>query len=133
MPKEGLGERIRRYREDKQWTLSKLARKAGISKAYLFQLESGQSKRPSGETLFKMAQALGVTMADLMGKQIERKQEVEIPPSLQQFAEAHAEVPETDIEMLATIKFRGDRPKSVARWEYIYRSIRMSRNLDEGQ
>lgn len=125
-----LGERIRRYREDKQWTLSELARRAEISKAYLFQLESGQSKRPSGETLYKVARALGVTMADLLGKQMVRKQEVEIPPSLREFAKAHPDIPESDIEMLATIKFRGDRPRSPARWEYIYRSIKMSRNLD---
>jgi hypothetical protein len=35
--------------------------------------------------------------------------------------------------MLATIQFRGDRPQTRERWEYIYNAIRMSKDIDSSQ
>jgi len=37
----------------------------------------------------------------------------------------------TDVDMLASIKFRGDQPESIERWEYIYRAIKLSKPMDE--
>ena len=44
-----LSEKIKQLREKKEISLSKLAETAGISKAYLSQLENNVSKQPSGE------------------------------------------------------------------------------------
>jgi hypothetical protein len=44
---------------------------------------------------------------------------------------AKHKLPEADINMLASIRFRGEQPKTVERWEYIYSAIRGSRWLDE--
>jgi hypothetical protein len=31
----------------------------------------------------------------------------------------------------ASIKFRGDQPECIERWEYIYRAIKLSKPMDE--
>lgn len=56
-----LGERLRQVREKHGYTLTKVAEEAGISKAYLSQLERGQSDRPSSEILERLAAALGMS------------------------------------------------------------------------
>lgn len=46
------------------------------------------------------------------------------------FVKAHPEVPEADIEMLSQIQFRGEPPKSLECWEFIYQAIRNSEAMD---
>ena len=65
-----LSQKIRQLREEKELSLNKLAEIAGISKAYLSQLENNVSKQPSAEILFKIATALGTTIADLLEKPV---------------------------------------------------------------
>jgi transcriptional regulator with XRE-family HTH domain len=43
-----------------------LAKKAGLSEAYLSQLEAGDKKNPSPPTLKRIARALGVPVAELL-------------------------------------------------------------------
>ena len=54
-------------REQTQLSLSELARRAGISKGALSQLENGQAN-PTVETLWALAQAFGVPFSDLIGE-----------------------------------------------------------------
>ncbi|PZS29803.1 MAG: hypothetical protein DLM59_12160 [Pseudonocardiales bacterium] len=54
----------RTLREGAGLSLSELARRAGISKGALSQLENGQAN-PTVETLWSLAQALGVPFSDL--------------------------------------------------------------------
>lgn len=61
-----LGERLRQVREKHGYTLSKVAEEAGISKAYLSQLERGHSDRPSSEILERVAAVLGTSRDDLV-------------------------------------------------------------------
>jgi hypothetical protein len=42
--------------------------------------------------------------------------------ALEEFAVKH-NLPEADITTLASIRFRGEQPKTVERWEYIYRNV----------
>ena len=63
-----LSQKIRQLRKEKGLSLNKLAEEAGVSKAYLSQLENSVSKQPSAEVLFKIASALGTTIADLLDK-----------------------------------------------------------------
>jgi len=79
--------------------------------------------------LYALAQALGVTMSDLMGRRLLAAAAPEVPESLAEFAE-QAGLNEADIAMLASIQFRGERPRTPERWSFIYHSIRNSIQMD---
>jgi transcriptional regulator with XRE-family HTH domain len=67
---DDLGQRLRRFREERGWTQAALAEHAGVSKPYLSELEGSAGRRPSGQILLQLADALGVTVADLLGRQV---------------------------------------------------------------
>lgn len=128
---DGIGTRIQRYRHEAGLSLSALAAKAGVSKGYLHRLESDTSvTRPSGKTLYAVAEALGVTMSDLLGRKLLSDPPAQPPPALLEFA-ANDGLPESDVRMLASIEFRGEAPQTTERWRYIYNAIAMSRDLDK--
>lgn len=124
-----LGQRISRYRRDRGLSTSALALRAGISKSYLSILEADadETRRPSVRTLQRIATALGVLLSDLTGGAAAPG--VERTPELLSFASS-AGLPDSDIDMLASIKFRGQPPQSEERWRYIYNAIRISEPLD---
>lgn len=126
----GIGARIRRFRDDSGLSLSALAAKAGVSKGYLHRLEGDSTDaRPSGKTLYALAEALGVTMSDLLGRKLLGPAQADVPAALRQFAEDEG-LPEADVLMLAAIEFRGEAPRTKERWRYIYNAIETSRGLD---
>lgn len=125
-----IGARIRTLRTDKGLSLTELAGRAGISKSYLSTIEHGSGSRPGAAVLHKIATALGVTLADVLGRIVQSTPTDRIPESLQEFAEAH-NLPQVDIDMLAGIKFRGDAPRTAARWQFIYNAIVMSGQAEE--
>ena len=59
------GERIKRLRTSAGFTVSELARRAGLSQGYLSQIEMGRA-RPSVRALAMAAQALGVPLTSLL-------------------------------------------------------------------
>jgi transcriptional regulator with XRE-family HTH domain len=127
---ETLGSRLRQFRDERHMTLSELAAKSGISKGYISSLETGEhERRPSGRVLYSLAEALGVTMSDLMGRKLLPAATPDIPESLLEFSR-QAKLSEADTTMLASIRFRGEQPKTVDRWRYIYDSIRNSEQMD---
>ena len=119
-----LSEQLRRRREEKNLSAAELARRAGISKGYLSQIEQDDSIRPSGDVLYRLAEALGTTVADLLGRQA-RPMARGVSPSLRAFAE-EANLPEPDIRMLAQIRFRGEQPQSKEDWRFLYEAIQRS-------
>ena len=125
-----IGDRIRRYRHEAGLSLNQLATHAEVSKGYLWSLENEPDKRPSAETLYAIADVLGVTMSTLLGRRLLTEPPTGIPRSLREFAD-EKELPEKDVLMLAAIEFRGTRPQTRERWEHIYNAIRMSQTLDE--
>lgn len=128
--KETLGERVRRYRDERSWTLTELAEKAGVSKGYLSDIERGVDVRLSGDKLYDIASALGVTMSDLLGRELISEPKWKVSKSLESFALSHR-LPKSDINMLASINFRGEPPKSEERWALIYSAIRSSEWMDK--
>lgn len=121
-----LGAEIRRRREEQGLSLSDLARMAGVSKGYLSQIEHEQARRPSAQTTFKIARALGTSIGELLGEAEGRaKAEAEIPESLQEFA-SQVRLPEEELRMLAGIRYRGRVPRTADDWRFIYESIRRS-------
>jgi transcriptional regulator with XRE-family HTH domain len=131
--RETVGQRIRRYREERGLTATELADKAGVAKSYLSTLEHDEKgknvRRPSADTLYRIAEVLGVAMSDLLGKPIITAAQSHRPASLLKFAKSR-NLPEADIEMLAGIRFRGGEPKTAERWEFIYQAIKNSAPMD---
>jgi transcriptional regulator with XRE-family HTH domain len=129
-----IGSRVQRYRKEKGISLSQLARDAKVSKSYIWSIENPpegeHQQRPSGETLYAIAKALGVTMSDLLGRKLILERPHNVDPSLNEFAQREG-LNQADVDMLASIQWRGDGPKTIERWEYIYRAIVMSRQLDD--
>jgi len=58
-----LSQRIERLRKDKQMTQEELAEKAGLHRAYFWDIENGRNI--SIKTAYKVARALGVKLSDL--------------------------------------------------------------------
>lgn len=84
-----LGERIKKRRSELGWTQDTLARKAGVSKSFLSDVEN--SKRSiSADNLFDIARALSLSLDYLMageeGDQEAKPSEVQIPKALADFA-----------------------------------------------
>src|SRR5688572_23809274 len=127
---KALGLRIRRYRIDKGLNQTELATAAGLSKTYISELESGAGRRPSADVLLRISDALGVTIADLLGRSVRPKASSDIPSGLAEFAEREG-LNQADVMMLASIRFRGDAPQTAQRWRLIYDAIRTSKVLDD--
>jgi transcriptional regulator with XRE-family HTH domain len=131
MPESLLSENLKQLRSEKRLSQAALARKAEVSAAYLSELESGRGTRPSGQVLLRLAKALGVTIAELIGESVKPVNlNIEPDPSLLEFAKERG-LPSTDVEMLAAIRFRGDPPRTARRWAMIYDTIVASQMLDD--
>jgi transcriptional regulator with XRE-family HTH domain len=61
-----LGARIRALRTNKEITLPALAERAGISKGLLSTIETDETSNPSISTLYKIAEGLELTVADIL-------------------------------------------------------------------
>lgn len=125
---EGIGNRIASLRTEKGLSLSELASLAAVSKSYLSTVEKGSGSRPGAAFLHKIAQALGVTLADLIGREVVADSP-EIPTVLRELA-SERKLPVRDVEMLAGIAFRGEAPRTKERWEFIYNAIKSSVAMD---
>lgn len=127
-----IGIKIRKYREEKGMSAAQLAEAAEISRSYLSELENnkGDHKRPSADKLYAIGKALGVSMSELLGRPLITAPTTEPPPpGLVQFAQEN-NLPDSDVEMLASIRFRGDAPQTPQRWQFIYNAIKTSASLD---
>ena len=120
-----LAERLAQLRHEQGLSLSEVARRAQVSKAYLSQLEHGDSKQPSFEVVARVATALGVSVSKLTGQAAvwEPGEAAPLPTSLRAFAD-EAGLPDADISMLSRIHFRGKRPRDPGDWAHIYETIR---------
>jgi transcriptional regulator with XRE-family HTH domain len=56
-----LGDKVRRLRKEKGYTLEKLAELTDSSKSYIWELENKNPPRPSAEKITSIARRLGVT------------------------------------------------------------------------
>ncbi len=121
-----IGQQIKRRREEQGLSLTDLARLSRVSKGYLSEIEANPSTRPSAVTLFKVASALGTSVAELLGTDGPKtpSSDLEIPEPLRRFAKK-ARLPDADVRMLAGIRYRGKSPKTEDDWRYIYESIRL--------
>lgn len=70
-----IGERLRELREARNISMRTLATKSGLSANALSTIERGRAS-PSVSTLYKLADALGVSITSFFGSDTERKQVV---------------------------------------------------------
>jgi transcriptional regulator with XRE-family HTH domain len=56
-----LGEKIRKFRQEKGLTLEQLGEMSGASKSYIWELENRNPPRPSAEKISRIAASLGLT------------------------------------------------------------------------
>jgi transcriptional regulator with XRE-family HTH domain len=63
-----LAARLRVLRHFRGWTQGQLGQEAGVSRQYVSGLEKGKRPRPRGETLERLATALGVDVDQLLGR-----------------------------------------------------------------
>jgi transcriptional regulator with XRE-family HTH domain len=128
---ERLGQNVRFRRTGRGWSLTELAERSGLSKAYLSDLENGQGGRPNVQYLLQVANCLNTTIDELLtgssevsspDDAIEDDAEI-LPSGLREFAEQDGIKPE-EVHMLAQLHFRGGRPRDVEAWRAIYQVIR---------
>lgn len=122
---------IRARRLESGMSLSQLAEAAGVSKSYLWNLENEpEHKKPSAETLYALAEALGTTMSDLLGRRLLSEPSQEIDETLQLYADQEG-LSQQEVQQLASIRWRGDPPKTIRRWRFVHESLMASRGLDD--
>ena len=129
---KALGKRVREEREKAGLSLAQLGAAAGVTKTYLVRLEN-QAGNPSVEIVAQIAEALDLTVADLVGGPVIRYvgDDADLPASLRAFAD-EAKLTSADVRMLASIRWRDkDRPTTSERWRYVHQSLLMSHEIDE--
>ena len=57
---------VKKLREDQGLTQAALAKRAGVTEAYVSMIESGKRTTPSLPTLKRLARALGVAVVELL-------------------------------------------------------------------
>lgn len=68
-----VGDEVCKLRVTHGWSIQELASRAGISSYYIEKLESGKYELPSARVLYHIAEAFGLTIADLLGLPERRK------------------------------------------------------------
>lgn len=88
-----IGERVRAARERKGWSQAELARRIGVTRSAIAQLESGLTTNPRPQHLFSLAKALdvdareltyGTPITDLSTEEMVFRLLEAMPPELQQ-------------------------------------------------
>lgn len=121
---ETFGERLRKWRMKLNLSLDELAAKTGVSKPYLWRLETNPDVNPSIEVAQRLAAGLGISVTLLIAAESATEDEnVEIPPTLKQ-AQARIEIPEQDLLDLARIRFRGAQPMTADDWILLYLQLK---------
>ena len=62
----GVGKRVRRKREQRGMSATALARRADLSRQTIANIEGGSSPNPTLQVLFRVADALGVEVSELL-------------------------------------------------------------------
>jgi transcriptional regulator with XRE-family HTH domain len=124
-----FGKRLRHLRRAKGLSLDGLASRTGISRAYLWKLESRPEVNPSLDRLQSLADALGTTAGNLIpSKESDRGMDSPIPESLQQCQEIYG-LSDDDTDDLARILFRGGHSTKMCDWFQLYCELKRKTQL----
>jgi transcriptional regulator with XRE-family HTH domain len=64
-----LDQRIKSLRKKAGWSQQKLAEKAGLSFNVITKIEQRVAKRPTIQTMVKLADAFGISLDELVGRE----------------------------------------------------------------
>jgi transcriptional regulator with XRE-family HTH domain len=112
-----FGARVRERRAQEGWTQEALADRVGISRTYLSHIEQGQAKNLSYRLAQELAAVLGIEVPAASPAPSS------VPPSLQAYA-TKAGLADRDVETLAGIQYRGQRPTTEEQWRILHELIR---------
>ena len=118
-----LGEKIRKLRTARGWSSGELSKESGVSRAYLWQLETDGKGNPSFDVLQKLANALGVSVSEFGEASEDFSANIPLPPGLEEFVSQKKKalrITKTDIEVMRNTHFRGRRPEDPEDWELLY-------------
>lgn len=141
-----LGARIAHFRDLRGMSLSALADAGGLAKSYLAKLENGEVENPGLKTVSNIARALDVTVADLLARAEHPRSSTRksvlaesaafdvimanLPEGLEEFLDSmkadSQPVPADMVRILASVRFRGKRPKRADDWRFLYDAMRRS-------
>jgi transcriptional regulator with XRE-family HTH domain len=116
--RETFGEKLRRLRIAKGYTLRKFAELVGVSPTYLSQVEQGNADPPTAERVGKMAELLGenademITLAGRLPEDLPdiiKSQPAEIPELLREASGLTPEQLREVTENIRRIKEKGDK------------------------
>ena len=127
-----LGAKIRALRTNKKITLPTLAERAGISKGLLSKIETDETSNPSVSTLYKIAEGLELTIADILGTEqltVKRVAPDEQADWRKKLAAAF-KGKELDPDILGAMQLLRNRKATKAddieHWKFLYTSIEKS-------
>lgn len=67
-----LAQRIKKYREKLSWSQQKLAEESRLSIGQIQSMEIGRITDPGKEVLIKLADAFGISIDELVGRELPR-------------------------------------------------------------
>lgn len=123
MSLERFGENVRSERKKQGYSQEDLAEKVEISRTYLSQIEQGRAQNLSLRLAQRLSTVLGIKSPYQEDDEDEEKDEEDISQSLREFAEQDGLPPE-DIQMLARIEYRGEKPQDPQEWRILYNVIK---------
>jgi transcriptional regulator with XRE-family HTH domain len=126
-----LGHAVRFRRQGKEWGLAELAARSGVSKGYISDLENGVAGKPNIQYVYSIARALDVTLDELLNHATDDPQIAptvapahDLPPGLAELQQEMS-LSDRDLKMLASVNFRGHRPRDKEGWRYLLETLRM--------
>ena len=117
-----FGELLKRFREERQFTLRDLGKLSEVDHAYIYRLETGDKSAPSDETVKTLTRALKL---DSRKAQILRfLMDQPIPGDLVEIVLDESEHDLDDFKSIVAMSHRGTRPKAKDDWRRLIKMIR---------
>lgn len=118
-----FGRFIAEVRERKGFSLRELEKRASdLNHVYIWRLEKGDRDAPSDETIAKLSKALELSPREREVVSLLLKSEID--DVLHGLIVSRPEIPIEDIEPVATMSFRGNRPSDQAGWLKLIEMVR---------
>jgi transcriptional regulator with XRE-family HTH domain len=128
MSNQEIGSRVFEERKKQGLSQSELAERAGISRNYVSLIERGEATNVSVAIVNKLATALSVPPATLLGQ--DQPSNTLIPQSLREFGLQEG-LSYPIVDKLARLPLRGKEPETVEEWKTLYNAI--SQYLEESE
>lgn len=127
MPRDavpGLGQRVLHCRLEKNLKQAALAKRAGISPSYLCELETTEGACPSAIVLYRIASALGTSVAYLLAQPESRPAEPRTASPTLQRAKSIYRLADDEVALLSGLEYRGRRPRTEEDWFFVLCAIK---------